>query len=113
VVNEVALPQVFRRGLQFSSVDIIPPMVHIRLLRNASIRSRKVESLGPSKTVGVLEIESVAHKVYSLLSFCTELNKAIAEKLRLVSPQDVQTSWFLANKDVPSGCGWKFYKALL
>jgi hypothetical protein len=56
VVNEVALAQIFHRGFQFSSVDIIPPMEHIRLVLDACIRSRKEESLGTTKTIGVLEI---------------------------------------------------------
>ena len=55
-MNEVALAQVFHRGLQFSSVDIIPPMLHVRLLLDASIRSKKEESLGPPQTIGFLEI---------------------------------------------------------
>jgi hypothetical protein len=56
VVNEGALAQVFHRGLQFSSAVIIPPMLHIRfLLVDTSVRSRKGESLGPSKTIGVVE----------------------------------------------------------
>jgi hypothetical protein len=41
MVNEMALAQVFHRGLQFSSVGIIPPMLHIRLLLDASITSKK------------------------------------------------------------------------
>jgi hypothetical protein len=66
LVNKLALAGIFYPGRHVSSVVIIPPMLHTRILLNGAIRRRKGESLVPSKTICGLQIgDSCAQSIFN------------------------------------------------